>query len=1425
MKRLLIIFALLIAPLHLLAQSEDDEGYLTRLIEENLSGVSRTVDIRGFEGALSSAASLDVLTIADAEGVWLQLEDVVLEWSRTALLRGAIDVQELSAARVIVSRPPVSEDGGGGGGPAPEATPFALPELPVSVRLDQLNVDEIVLGEAFLGEEIRVSLTGSAQLADGEGAANITATRLGEKTGVFAIDGAYANATRQLALALNIEEGPDGIAARLLDLPGRPAIRLAVEGDAPIDDFAATLAIATDGQDRLNGDFALTDVDGETRITLDVGGDISPLFLPEYQGFFGTDARLSAEVIQTSDGRIDIPTIDLDAGRVTLQGALRIGRQGWPTLIELSGGITSADGGPVLLPLTGPQTFVDGMTLDVSYDLATADDWRADIRIDGLTRPGLGIETLRLSGGGVLRNGEEEAIGAVTADLTYGATGLQLDNSGAAEAFGDEIAGVFVASRTEGEPLEITQLTLSGAGVEATANASIAGPDTGFQTEARLEAEIAGLARFSTLAGRPLGGAAEIALAMEATPLDGLFDVTLDAQTDDLSIGQAEADAILAGPGTVSARAVRDTAGTRLERLRVATDAARITGSAELTSDGADAQVAARLNELSLILPELSGPATVEGTVRRASDGAITFDLQGTGPAAEIAGNGTVTPAETGQTVNASLRAAVDDLSRYAALVGRPIAGATDLQINGVILSDGMRFDAEIMGSTDDIVTGEARIDPLLTGAGRISAGIARTGEAQFRLSDLDLRTPQMALRGSAAIDLDAAQTADITFQINDASRLDPSLSGPIRLTLNANPMADDDTATQVSLTGPGTDLRFDGVLSPAARDFAIAGDLEAVIENLGTYADLVGQPIRGSVDLSASGSLVPDLSRMDARVRLQSEDLGIGNPTADALLAGTGRINADVGLADGVLALRTLEVSTREVSIVAALNGAAGQGQGRFNASLRDVGVLTDQISGPIRATGSASLDDAGTWGVDANATGPGGLAARIVGDYRADGTLAMDVNGAAPLALANTAIAPRRLSGTANFDLSVNGPPGLDALGGRVTFSDGRLAAPTLGTALTDLGGRIGLSNGQALIDLSSRVEGGGQITVNGIVGLTGNNNADVTVGVRRLVLQDPELYSTEVRGDLTLSGPLRGGARIAGRFELGQTDIQVPSSSISSLGELPDVIHRGTPADVRQTLSRAGLSINGTSADGGGDGNGGGGGRAFPLDIVIDAPSRIFIRGRGLDAELGGRLTIGGTTDNVIPVGRFSLIRGRIDILQQRFELTEGTASMQGDFEPFIRLVATTDTSTGTVVSIIVEGPAAEPEVRFESVPELPQDEVLAQLIFGRDLSSISPLQAVQLAAAISTLAGRGGGALDRLRSNIGLDDFDVTTDEEGNAAVRAGKYLSDNVYTDVTVTSEGETEINLNLDITDEITAKGSVDQDGETGIGIFFERDY
>jgi len=402
------------------------------------------------------------------------------------------------------------------------------------------------------------------------------------------------------------------------------------------------------------------------------------------------------------------------------------------------------------------------------------------------------------------------------------------------------------------------------------------------------------------------------------------------------------------------------------------------------------------------------------------------------------------------------------------------------------------------------------------------------------------------------------------------------------------------------------------------------------------------------------------------------------------------------------------------------------------------------------------------------------------------------------------------------------VNGPAALSSLGGTVRIAGARLSAPVLGQALTDLGGTITLGGSRATLALAAAAEAGGRVAIDGSVGLDAPFAADLRVRLDRLGLRDPQLYATTATGTISVTGPITGGARIAGVIDLGPTEVQVPSSGVSALGNLPDVVHLDAPTDVRRTLERAGLGLNGRAA--GADGSGAGG-PGIALDITIRAPARVFIRGRGLDAELGGELRLTGTTRQVIPVGRFELLRGRLSILQQRFDLTEGYASVQGDFAPFLRLVATTTARTGTLVSIIVEGVATEPEVRFVSSPELPQDEVLAQLIFGRDISSISPLQAVQLAAAIGTLAGRGGGGLiDGLRQGIGLDDLDFAADAEGNAAVRAGKYLSENVYTDVTIGS-ASTEINLNLDLTDSLTVRGSVDTTGDTSLGIFFERDY
>ena len=112
------------------ASEEEDKGFLTNWLEENLSGGGREVTIEGFQGALSSEATIDKLTIADDEGIWITVEDAVLDWNRSALLRGNLQVTQLSAGSIVLVRPPQTE----AAAPSPEATEFELPDLPVSIR-------------------------------------------------------------------------------------------------------------------------------------------------------------------------------------------------------------------------------------------------------------------------------------------------------------------------------------------------------------------------------------------------------------------------------------------------------------------------------------------------------------------------------------------------------------------------------------------------------------------------------------------------------------------------------------------------------------------------------------------------------------------------------------------------------------------------------------------------------------------------------------------------------------------------------------------------------------------------------------------------------------------------------------------------------------------------------------------------------------------------------------------------------------------------------------------------------------------------------------------------------------------------------------------------------------------------------------------
>jgi translocation and assembly module TamB len=84
------------------------------------------------------------------------------------------------------------------------------------------------------------------------------------------------------------------------------------------------------------------------------------------------------------------------------------------------------------------------------------------------------------------------------------------------------------------------------------------------------------------------------------------------------------------------------------------------------------------------------------------------------------------------------------------------------------------------------------------------------------------------------------------------------------------------------------------------------------------------------------------------------------------------------------------------------------------------------------------------------------------------------------------------------------------------------------------------------------------------------------------------------------------------------------------------------------------------------------------------LVNAPNQIYVRGRGVNAELGGQVRLTGTTNAVQPVGAFELLRGRFDILGQRIALSEGSITLVGDMDAFLNIVART---SGDAISVVI------------------------------------------------------------------------------------------------------------------------------------------
>jgi len=1244
---------------------DEEKGGLEGLLERSLSSETFQVTVDGLSGALSSTASIEKLTFSDATGPWMEIENAALNWTRSALLRGRVQVAELAAERIRVLRLPE------GGAEEPElpsaaAEPFSfsLPELPVAVAVDRISAGEIVLDEPVLGEEVRATLEGGLRLADGEGSVALELVRTDVTGTALDLDASFENESQEIVVAFDARAREGGLLARKTGIPNAPGLQLTVAGQGVLSDFSADIDFATDDSTRLGGIVRLLAETPEAttepnaavdrRIVASLSGDIRPLVTADLQSFFGEETGLDVETVLAATGAIDLPRIQLRTNQLDLTGSVALNEEKWPEQVALFARLHGVDGAPVAIPVPGTPTSLSRAFVSFTYDAEAASVWSAVISASDLSQGEIAVESIDLRGAGALTLPDPAATdptGAVSGQISGGIDGLELGDPALQGTVRNELALSSAFSWEQGGALEISGAEIEAGDLELTLEGLLENLAEGIDFTGAVSVNAPDLGRFAALTGQALDGSITLEAEGSATLLSGMFDLDVTGSAENLVTGIAQADALMGGTVDLQFDGSRDQNGIALRTALLQTGALDVKAGGNIGGGSGNISLEAELDNLARLVPDLPGPARLEGSARQSGD-RLLIDAAATGP------------------------------------------GGLGLSLDGNMSSD-----------------------------------------------------------------------------FSNAEEID-----------------------------------FDGALSVNAPD-------------LGRFASLTGQDLNGSVALDAEGSMTLLSGLFDLDITATARNFATGIAQADALLGGAVDLQFDGSRDESGIALRTANLQTGALDVQASGNLGGGRGEIALIAELDNLARLVPDLPGRTRLEGTVQ-QSGDRLVVDADGTGPGGLNLSLDGDLASDFSSAdLQIDGGSSLVIVSPFLEPRTASGQLTFDLALNGAPGLDALAGTVAIADSRISDPTIGFALERFGGQAQLRSGAVNLDFAGNGNRGGRVTIGGNLGLTGSQTADLTVVLANLRLAVQGFLQAQVDGEINFAGPLAGGAQLTGGIDIDEAEIRVPDGAGAS-SDIEGLRHVGASPTVRTTLARAGMLATPEPTTP----QGGAGGPVIGLDVTVDAPTKIFVRGFGLDAELGGDVRVTGTSAAPRPVGEFELIRGRLSFLGRRLDLTEGVIRLSADLIPDIRFVATTRTNDGDV-SVVIEGPADDPEVSFESSPPLPEDEVLARLLFGTEISELSGIQALRLANALLAVRnGTGLGLFNSLREEAGLDDLDLVTDEDGQTSLRLGKYISEDVYTNVDVNPDGETELILNIDLTDDLTARGIAGTDN-SAIGLFFQRDY
>ncbi|MEZ6001250.1 translocation/assembly module TamB domain-containing protein [Hyphomonas sp.] len=234
-----------------------------------------------------------------------------------------------------------------------------------------------------------------------------------------------------------------------------------------------------------------------------------------------------------------------------------------------------------------------------------------------------------------------------------------------------------------------------------------------------------------------------------------------------------------------------------------------------------------------------------------------------------------------------------------------------------------------------------------------------------------------------------------------------------------------------------------------------------------------------------------------------------------------------------------------------------------------------------------------------------------------------------------------------------------------------------------------------------------------------------------------------------------------------------------------------------------------------------------RTLALDIAINADRRVYVTGRGLDSEWRADLKLTGTPATPRLNGTTTLVRGDLDLAGRPFVFDTGKITFDGPVNRAQINLSAERSVNDFDVRVNVTGSPVKPVIELSSSPDLPQDEILSRLLFGRSSMDLSALEAAQLASTIARLSGNSTGfdPVSEFQAALGLDRFSIGTSETGSAEIGVGQYLSDDVYLELKSAGAEGSSVEVEWQPRPQVSVTSETSATGDSKVSIRWKKDY